>query len=168
MSSSYSYSDSATYTVVDVRKVMDQIHSDLRSIAQMTGYWTQSYADDVMADIIAFAENEYLDEVDIRLIGSDGKNVRVYNYDVLRNVGGLTGARVGGNLWAGSAKRMSVTLTYSSTWHNLDEAKKAAFKEKRKIGWSPTTDDLSVAHLATSGERIYSSNGYAVQKKVYG
>jgi len=166
MSSSYSYSDS--YTVVDVRKVMDQLHADMRMIAQSTGLWTQAYADDVMADIMRFAEEGYLDRVRIRLVGADGKNVRVYDYDIQKNVAGWTGQRAGGNLWAGIAQRMTTTLTYSDEWEALGESQKSAYKATLKIGWSPTSDDLSVSHLTVSDQRTYASNGYGVKKTVYG
>lgn len=166
MSSSYSYSTS--YTITDVRKVMDQVHADVRMIAQSTGLWTQAYADEVMADVIRFAEEDYLDRVRIRLIGSDGKNIRVYVYDVHKNVAGWTGERAGGNLWIGDAIRMAVTISYSDEWNALSESEKSAFKANLNIGWSPTTDDLSVDHLSITSQRTYASNGYGVKKAVYG
>jgi hypothetical protein len=165
MSSSYSYSDS--YSVVDVRKVMDQIHADMRMIAQSTGLWTQGYADEVMADVIRFAEEDYLDRIRIRLI-RDGKNIRVYDYDVHRDVSGWEGVRAGGNLWNGMAERMSVTLNYSDEWQNLNESDQAAFKATLNISWGLVTDDLSVGHLDVSDQRTYVSNGYGVKKTVFG
>lgn len=166
MSNSYSYSDS--YTVIDVHKVMDQVHADVRMIAQCTGLWAQSYADDVMADVIRFAENGYLDRVRIRLVGGDSRNIRVYAYDVHKNVSGWEGERAGGNLWNGMAQRMSVTLTYSDDWGALTDSGKRDFKARLINVWSPTTDNLSVDHLTLSSERTYASRGYGVKKTVYG
>lgn len=165
MSSSYSYSDS--YSVVDVRKVMDQVHADMRMIAQSTNLWQQSEADKTMADIIRFAEEGYLDRIQIRLVGTDGKNVRVYDYNIHKNVSGWTGERAGGNLWSGFASRMAVTITFSSEWYSLSDAQKSAFKTGLNFAWGTTTDDLSVDHLSVSGQRTYASNGYGVKKAVY-
>ncbi len=168
MSSSHTYSATDSYTVVDVRKVMDKLHADLRQIAQMTGCWTEAYADKVMADIMRFAESDYLDEVKVHLFGADGKTLKAYHYDVQRNVSGLAGVRSGGNLWSGAATRMNVLIEYSSKWRDLDESAKTKFRNSLGLSWSSATDDYSVAHLAVSDQRTYASNGFGLQKKVYG
>lgn len=166
MSSSYSYSDS--YTVTDIRKVMDKIHADMRMIAQYTRLWDQFYVDKVMADVMSFAEKDYIKRIRIRLIGSNDRNVRVYDYNIFKNTSGWTSDHAGGNLWSGIADRMSVTISYSSEWDALSESAKAKFQADLNLGWSTTTDDLSVDHLTLSPNRTYASNGYGAKKDIYG
>jgi len=71
--SSYTY----TYSVTDVRKVMSQLHAEFRMAAQSTGLRTAADVDEVMADITRFAEEDYLERVQLRLVNSSGKNVKV-------------------------------------------------------------------------------------------
>lgn len=165
MSSSYTYSDS--YTVVDVRKVMGQLHADMRMIAQSTGFETQDNVDSIMHDVAQFAESEYMDRVQIRLVGSNGKNVKVWEYDIKRNVAGLSSDHAGGNLSNVAAVRMAITATFSQVWQTLSSEKQAAFRSRLNWPWPTTTDDLSVAHLQVVDERTYSSNGYGAKRSVY-
>jgi hypothetical protein len=165
MSSSYTYSDS--YTVVDVRKVMGQLHADMRMIAQSTGFETQDNIDSIMHDVAQFAESEYMDRVQIRLVGSNGKNVKVWEYDIKRNVAGLSSDHAGGNLSNVAAVRMAITATFSQVWQALSSEKQAAFRSRLNWPWPTTTDDLSVAHLQVADERTYSSNGYGAKRSVY-
>jgi hypothetical protein len=167
MSTSSTYSVSSSYTVVDVRKVMDQIHADMRMIVQHTGFWTQSYADTVMGDIIRFAEKGYLDRVRIRLVGASGKNARVADYKVNEDVSDWSSDRAGGNLSNVSATRMNVTLDYTDKWRTLTAEQQATFRKALAIGWTSETDDLSVDHLQITGQRTYVSNGYGVKKSVF-
>ena len=164
MSSSFTYSDS--YTVVDVRKVMDMLHADARMIAQATGLRTQASVDTTMNDVTAFAERGYLSRVEIRLVTA-GKNVKVWSYDVNEKMSGLSSDRPGGNLTSVSANRMSVTLYYSSKWKAMSDAEQATFRKTLSLSWTTTTDDLSVSHLCVSDERSYVSNAYGVTRKVY-
>lgn len=167
MSTLSTYSVSNSYTVVDVRKVMDQIHADMRMIAQHTGLWTQSYADMVMGDIIRFAEKGYLERVRIRLVGASGKNARVADYKVNEDASGWSSDRAGGNLSNVAATRMNVTLNYTDKWRLLTAEQEATFRKGLAIGWTSETDDLSVDHLQIRSQRTYVSNGYGVKKSVY-
>jgi hypothetical protein len=146
-----------------VRKVMDQIHADMRMIVQQTAFWTQAYADTVMGDIIRFAEKGYLDRVRIRLVGASGKNARVADYKVNEDVSDWSSDRAGGNLSNVSATRMNVTLDYTDKWRALTAEQQATFRKALAIGWTSETDDLSVDHLKISGQRTYVSNGYGVK-----
>jgi len=164
MSSSFTYSGS--YTVVDVRKVMDMVHADARMVAQATGLRTQAYVDRVMGDVQTFAESGYLEKIEIRLVAG-GKNVKVWSYDVNEKVSGLSSDRPGGNLSSVNANRMSFTLYYSDKWKAMADTDQEKFRNKLAINWTTTTDDLSVAHLSVSDERAYVSNSYGVTRKVY-
>lgn len=165
---SSTYTSSSTYTVVDVRKVMDQIRADVRMIAQSSGLWTLDYADRVMNDVTLLAEDGYLKKIQIRAVGWDGKNVRVADYPICEDAQGWTPQHSGDNLWKVAARRLAATLTWSDKWNNLTAAQEAAVRSKLSIGWTTSTDDLSVAHLQRSpGDRTYVSNGYGVRKTVY-
>jgi len=146
---------------------MDQVHADVRMIAQDTGLWEQSYADKVMSDVIRFAEKHYLDVVQVRLVGANGKNLRVYRFEICEGIYGWEGARAGGNLSSVAATRLTVTLTYSDTWQSLTATQQATFRTALQIDWVDCTDDLSVDHLTERSDRRYASNGYGAEKKVY-
>lgn len=165
MSSSYSYTNS--YSVVDVRKVMDDIHADLRMIAQDTKLWTQARADSTMGDIIKYAEKGYLEAIQIRLVDANGKNAKVWKYDISEDASGWQSVRPGGNLSDTGAVSMRVTLWMTKTWEELGASAQNAFEATLSGGWSESTDDLSVAHLMLADERRYASNAYGVKRSVY-
>lgn len=157
----------SSYSVVDVRKVMDQLHADMRMIAQSTGLRTQSSVDITVGDIIKFAERGYLKHVQIRLVYANGKNAQVWNYEINEDAVGWSSDHAGGNLSNVSAARMATTIYYSNSWNGLSAAQQASFRATLATGWPDSTDDLSVDHLRVEEERTYVSNSYGVKRSVH-
>jgi hypothetical protein len=166
---SSTYSTSYTYSVTDVRKVHAQIQAELRMAADSTGLNTIAWADETMADVLAFAELGYLEKMQIRLVGYNGKNINVAEYVFSENARGWSADRVGGMLWPRNVgSRLTVTLYYSSKWVGIGNAAQEQFKSKQLKGtWSTCTDDLSVSHLYGRDDRTFVSNAYGAQKRQY-
>jgi len=152
----------ATYTVLDIERVVRRVKADLLMIADSTGGWTPEKAGHYAHDIEVLAKAGYLDYVDITLF-SNGVEVKAARFDVDTDAGGLTCARPGGVLWpkvAGPYLRM--VLGYSSTY--TSDAR-VTFKSQLKIDWSPTDADTSHSSLNRAGGRDYASNAFGMPRR---
>jgi hypothetical protein len=141
-------SATASYTVLDVEKVVRRVKADLLMIADSTGAWTPEKAGHYAHDIEVLAKAGYLDYVDVTLL-SNGVEVKATRFEVDTDAGGMTCARPGGVLWpkvAGAYLRL--VLGYSSTY--TSDAR-AAIKSQLKIDWSPTDADTSHSSLNRAG-----------------
>lgn len=152
----------ATFTVLDVEKVVRRVKADLMMIADSTGGWTPEKAGHYAHDVEVLAKAGYLDYVDVTLF-SNGVEVKAARFDVDTDAGGLTCARPGGVLWpkvAGPYLRM--VLGYSSTY-SADA--RAAIKSQLRIDWSPTDADTSHSSLNRAGGRDYASNAFGMPRR---
>lgn len=155
-------SATASYTVLDVEKVVRRVKADLLMIADSTGGWTPEKACHYAHDIEVLAKAGYLDYVDVTLF-SNGVEVKAARFEVDTDAGGMTCARPGGVLWpkvAGAYLRL--VLGYSSTY-TADA--RAAIKTQLKIDWSPTDADTSHSSLNRAGGRDYASNAFGMPRR---
>jgi len=155
-------SATATYTVLDIEKVVRRVKADLVMIADSTGGWTAEKAGHYAHDIEVLAKAGCLDYVDVTLF-SNGVEVKAARFDVDTDAGGLTCARPGGVLWprvAGPYLRM--VLGYSNTY-TADA--RAAIKSQLKINWSPTDADTNHSSLNRAGGRDYASNAFGMPRR---
>jgi hypothetical protein len=155
-------SATASYTVLDVEKVVRRVKADLLMIADSTGGWTPEKAGHYAHDIEVLAKAGYLDYVDVTLF-SNGVEVKAARFEVDTDAGGMTCARPGGVLWpkvAGAYLRL--VLGYSSTY-TADA--RAAIKTQLKIDWSPTDADTSHSSLNRAGGRDYASNAFGMPRR---
>ena len=58
----------ATYTKVDIRRVVECFHADLSMLVARTGTMTQQWADDVAHDIRVMSEHECVAVVHVQLL----------------------------------------------------------------------------------------------------
>lgn len=158
----------ATYTVVDIRKAFEGFEADLRMIARRTDKWTTDYVDKIVHDVIRLAESKYLSKVSIALKNSAGTPIQATKWVVNESGTAISGDRAGGNDWPNiSGTYLSVTLEYTSAWHNLSSDKHAEFEKDCKIKWTPSTTDTNFPNLTQQGAQNYASNGYEVKKYNY-
>ena len=153
---------SATYTVVDIERVVRRVKADLMMIADSTGAWTAAKAADYAHDIELLSKGGYLKWVDVTLL-SNGVEVKAVRFEVDTDAGSLTTSRPGGVLWpkvAGASLRIILSYTDAYT-----DAVRETMKNKLKIGWVTSYDDTSHASLTCSGSRNYVSNSYGMQRK---
>ena len=152
---------SATFTVVDIEKVVRRVKSDLVMIADSTGAWTAAKVIDYAHDVELLAKAGYLEYVDVTLL-SNGIELKAVRFDVDTDAGSLTSSRPGGVLWPKVAgANLRIVLGYTDAYTN---SARQAMKEKLNIPWGPTNADTTHARLLSSGGRDYSSNAYGMRR----
>lgn len=162
MSQTMTRSATATYTDVDVENVVRRVKADLIMIADSTGAWSSADAAGYAHDIELLAKKGFLNSVDVTLL-SNGIEVKALRFDVNTDAGSWTSSRPGGVLWPKVAgPHLRVVLSYTDAY--TSDAREA-MKGKLKIGWVPTSADISHAGLTSSRGRSYASNAYGMQRK---
>lgn len=162
MSQTRTASASATYTDIDIEKVVRLVKADLTMIGDSTGAWTPQQATDRAHDIEILAKGGYLKHVDITLM-SAGVEVKAARYDVNTEAGSLLSGRPGGVLWPKVyAPSLRVVLVYTSAY---TDAAEASLNPKLKVSWGPSSADTSHSSLKSTGGRDYASNAYGMQRK---
>jgi len=164
ISSTYSY----TYTVVDVRRVLDCFAADYDMIAQATGLETQDRVADTVHDVKLLAEMGYLARADIVLLDIHGAVIRAARYTVCPAASLWTMQRPGNNLWPRIPNgRLVVVVSYPQKWQRLGDEQQRAFQRSLRIPWSPSSIDLSYPGLSGWLDRRYASGAYGMEKIIY-
>ncbi len=158
-----------TYTVIDVRKTFEGCEADIRTIARRTGKWTMEYVDNLFHDIMALAENDYLDTVTITLNNSSNDTaIRAAKFTVNSNGTATSSERAGNNNdWENLPNTyLSVILSYTTKWRILSQSEKAKFQQNHsfKIGWVSSSVNTNFPHLNNNNAQLYASKGYELQK----
>ncbi|MBH3170691.1 hypothetical protein I5R28_12265 [Serratia marcescens] len=161
MSSSYSNTETSTYTVADVEKVVRSIKADLMMIADSTKAITEDRAKDYAHDIELLAKKNYLKTVDVTLLSSNGEEIKAAKYQ-FQNEGASGSERPGGVLWpATPSGRIRIILSYTDAYRAQPDQ---VSKMPMKISWVPTSDNTNHNSLSPSGSRGYSSNGFGANR----
>lgn len=159
-----------TYSVVDVRKVVDCFAADFSMKAQATGLRSRDNVAEVVSDLKIFAENGYLDDVQLILKDADGTEIRGAVYTVSENAVGWSSDRPGNNLWPRTpGGTLKVLASMNQSWWDKSDTEKSAFISKNSMysSWSKNTDGTSLANLRPSTGQRYASNGYGLQRTNY-
>ena len=168
MSSTATQSQSVSFTVADIGKVIDCFAADLDMNAQSTGLLTWETVQRSAQDVKAMAQKGYLLEANIVLQDASGTVIRAAKYEVATDASILTAQRPGNNLWPRTPSgQLYVVVRYSQAWRNLTDTQRAAFAKTLKIVWSSSSTDLSFPGLTRSSDRSYVSNGWGMTKSVY-
>jgi hypothetical protein len=159
-----------TYTVADVRKVVESFAADFSMMAQATGLRTRESVANTVSDLRTFAEHGYL--IDVRLILKDatGKYLRGAVYTVSQAAVGWVSNRPGGNLWPRTpGGQLQVVAAIAAAWWEKTDLEKGVFIAKYGLhsAWDLTTEDTSFAGLASSQGQRYASNGYGWERTNY-
>jgi len=155
-------SATATYTVLDIEKVVRRVKADLVMIADSTGGWTSEKTQHYAHDVELLAKAGFLRYVDVTLL-SNGIEVKATRFDVDTEAGGLTSSRPGGVLWPRVvAAELRIVLGYTSAY---TLAAREAMKSKLNVGWITSTADTSHSALKAAGGRDYASNAYGMQRR---
>lgn len=164
MTSTYTY----TYTVADVRKVMDQVRADLRMAAESSGALSTGAADLLMGDIAKYAEKDYISEILIRLVDGGGLALRAAQYSISTDAATWSASRAGNMMWPQIAgARIKILLTTNAKFGALGQAGQDAFEQTLSGPWPNSTETPSLAHLSGVADRNYVSNAYGVKKTSY-
>jgi hypothetical protein len=160
-----------TYTVADIRKVVDNFAADFSMMAQATGLRTRESVAMTVSDLKVFAEYGYLVEVTLLLFDKEGKKVRAANYQVSASAAGWVSERPGNNLWPKTeGGTLYVLGALTNAWWSKTDAERLAFVRDRGLNhpWASTDKDTSLNGLASSTGQKYASNGYGWQRTNYG
>lgn len=162
MSSTYSSTETSTYTVSDVEAVMRNVRADLMMIAASTKAMTEKKAQDYAHDIELLAKRDYLVSVDVTLL-SQGNEVKAATYYFQTGDGVIGTSRPGGVRWPETPSG-DIRIVLKPTNAYRAESDKVA-KLPCKISWSATSTDTTHNGLSASGTRAYSSNGFGANRK---
>lgn len=159
-----------TYTIADIRRVLADFAADFAMIAQATGLRSRESVAETVSDLVGFAGAEYLEAIDVILWDASGRKLRAAKYMVSTSAVGWMTERPGNNLWPKApGGRLQVIATLSGAWWKLDENEQAVIRERWGIAgaWSVTSTDTSHYGLTAAVDRRYASNGFGVEKTLY-
>lgn len=159
--------NTATYTVVDIRKTFEGFNADFRMIASRTGKKSSTEVEHFLHDIMVWAENRYLDYVDIALLDLNNKPIRASRYSIDENGKAIQSERAGQNDWQNIPNTvLTVIVGNNSLWQNLSVEKQSEFMLSNgfKISWSISSIDNSYGHLSKEDAQTYASKGYELRK----
>jgi hypothetical protein len=159
-----------SYTVVDIRRVLDAFVADLAMISNATGLMSRGYLEQLLADIKVYAEHGYISDIHIMLCDAAGDELRGRRYRVFTDASDWTSQLPGDNLWPRTPSgELSVVLAYSAEWRALGGDGQARFKQAAGflLNWGPSNHDTSHPGLVASEDRRYSSNGWGLERLSY-
>src|SRR5882672_496593 len=125
-----------TFTVADIRKVVDNFAADFSMMAQATGLRTRENVATVVSDLKILAEVGYLIDVTLFLFDKGGTKICAALYKVSESAAGWQSERPGNNLWPrteGGALRVLANLT--SPWWNMTDVARQSFIRERGMNY---------------------------------
>jgi hypothetical protein len=159
-----------TYTVADIRKVVDNFAADFSMVAQATGLYSRDGVSRVVTDLKIFAEYGYITDVKLILTDARGITIRGATYDVSTSASGWASDRPGNNIWPRTpGGSLNVIASFTSGWWDKSDAEKESFQKATGLNsiWVRSSQDCSFSGLvATSGQR-YASNLYGWERTNY-
>lgn len=121
------------------------------------------HAKDCAYDVSLMAQEGCIRRVHIQLYDSLGKRIKVHRYSVEKDI--LSdGDRPGGNGWPCKPDgSLRVILEYS----DRQKAEELKQLRKLKVNWSPSSLSTDYSGMRNDGGRLYSSNGYGLQRDTF-
>jgi len=166
--STQSLTISRTYTVADIKRVLDNFAADFGMIAQATGLQTRDYVDRTVADLKEFASAGYLKEIHLTLINTSGVQIRAACYVISTTASGWNSQLPGNNMWPRTpGGSLSVTAVWSENYKALDETSRSQFRQRLHTNWVPSSVDTQHSSLVGSFDRHYASNGWGLEKRIF-
>jgi hypothetical protein len=159
-----------TYTIADVRKVVENFAADFSMMSTATGLRSREDVARTVADLRAFAEDGHLVEVKLILKDAARNKLRGASYGVSQSALGWTSDRPGNNLWPRTPDGVLwVIVTLGSEWNSMTTTQKQGYKTRRGLNyaWDPTLEDTSLSGLSASYAQRYASNAYGFQRINY-
>ena len=154
----------ASYTDIDVEKVVRRVKTDLRMIADSTGGWTKSEVEDYAHDIEVLAKHEYLEWVDVTLFNGNTE-IQAARYTVDTDSGHMESDRPGDALWPRMSKP-DLRIVLRLTGKGREEFN--SVQSTLRINWSSTNANTSHSTLVSGGDRTYSSGNYNMNRQDWG
>lgn len=159
--------NTATYTVVDIRKTFEGFSADFRMIAARTCKKTIAEVENYLHDIMAWAENKHLKCVDITLVNSTNNPIKATRYSVDENGNAIQSERAGNNDWQNIPNTQLIIIVMNKdSWNGMSLEGKEQFKQSNyfKMIWGPSQIDNTYSHLSKESAQLYASKGYELKK----
>lgn len=159
-----------TYTVADIRKVVENFAADFSMMSQATGLRSRENVAGVVYDLRMFAEYGHLVSVTLILKDINGNKIQAALYKVAESATGWVSEQPGNNLWPRTpGGSLYVLATLSSTWWNMTSSGRDAFIKNHALHgkWDLTTEDTSLSGLSSSTGQRYASRGYGWERTNY-
>lgn len=160
----------ATFTNVDIRRVVENFAADFSMMSQSTGLHTRERVAEVAYDLRVFAEYEFLVSVALILKDKDRIKIRAAVYEVSESASGWVSEQPGNNLWPRTpGGSLLVLATMTDSWWNKTDSSKLSFKKNHSLNWTwdLTTEDTSLSGLNSSPGQKYASRGYGWDRTNY-
>lgn len=158
---------SYTYSVIDIRKVASSLAADFDMARATTGLIPDdTLADDLIADVTAFAEAQLVASVDIVLLDHMGRTLRAARYTPGTDAAGWDIDRPGGCVWPRTPTgRLEVVVKNNQAWSDLGTAGQRRFAaDDLRLSWQPSGINLSHPGLTQVADRRYASNSYGMAR----
>ncbi len=152
----------------DKDKLFQSISADFKIIVRKTELWKLEYCEQILQDIELLLSNEYLYKVHLIMKGADGLAIRCNKYDISYNTSFNTDDRAGNNDWDNlGGKMLTVVLSYTDAWKNLQEPNKSVFKQDLIIPWASSQEDLTFSHLQGNKSKVFTTSNSCIQRIDY-
>ena len=138
-------------------------------IAQKTELWTEEKLNNYLDDIKAFIDKVYLEKIHLVLKDANGKQIKARGYYMGKVNSNHTTDRPGANNWDQyGGTSLNVVISHGYEWNKLSQEERKQFKSERKIGWSPSKEDLEFKHLVKKQDKLYSSGDFGIERNEFG
>lgn len=159
-----------TFTVSDIRKVVENFAADFSMMAQSTGLRTPENVQKVVSDLRVLAEHGFLIDVTLYLVDAAGNKMQVAKYKVSESASGWKSDRPGDSLWPKTpGGELRVLANITTGWSNMSEAERQQFLRDTGMNypWPPAEWDTSLSGLNSTAGQKYASNGYGWERTNY-
>lgn len=159
-----------TFTVADIRRVVENFAADFSMMSQATGLRSRDSIAEIVYDLRVFAEYGHLVSVRLILRDSSGNKIRGALYRVSESASGWTSEQPGNNLWPKTqGGSLNVVATMSSTWWSKTDSQKTTFITNNELNgtWPVSAEDESLDSLSSSAGQKYASRGYGWERTNY-
>jgi hypothetical protein len=161
LSSTSTSTNTHTSTLTKVVYVTRKVQADFLEILDLYGYFSESYARNLIADIRVFLDEEVIDMVRFSWAKTNSTIVlEELKYEVISGGIGLADDRPGGIGYRTDLQTadFSVRIQYNNRWSMLSDTEKQAVSSRLSLKWGPA-GQLDYSGGKWINDRSYSSDG---------
>lgn len=157
-----------TFNREDISRVHASFAADFRIAAEWTGLRTQADVDLRIEQIKALVREQYLKEIHMQLLSSNGAVREAAVYRVSTSASGWSSDRPGDVYWQHfDGDSLYLVVYYSQKWFDLSDSDRQAFKQLHMAGWGESDFDGNYGGLASTVDRHYASRAYGLERTRY-
>lgn len=158
---------SFTSTATKVMYVTRKVQADFLAILDTYGYFQESYAQDIIADVRVFLDEEVIDHVKFIWLRAGCTHVlEELEYSVIMGSQGLADDRPGGITYRPELAQANfrVRVIYNKRWQAMDKDERASIRSRLRLTWS-AGEALEYGVGTWAAERTYSRGDYGLVRK---